>query len=310
MKLIRCLKLLVPGAAVLGVAACAAVAPGQPEDMRYATLGPQETPVRLAYREHGKGKPILLIHGFGANAYTWRHLVPALAQTHKVITIDLKGFGQSDKPLDEKYSVLDQAALVADFIERKKLNGVTLIGHSLGGGVALALALDKNAERRNRIERLVLLDTVAYAQKIPIAFNLLRAPIIGPVSTFLVPKELQARAALRIAYHDNSKFDSTDVAEYAGPLRDRGAQHALIRSARQIVPHNIDQLAARYPTITIPALVLWCNHDKVVKPHIGWRLHQDLPNSTFKIIKGCGHIPQEERPQETVEAILGFLSRH
>lgn len=308
MKFTRCVKLLVTAAAMLSVAACAAVAPGQHRDMRYATLGTEDAPVRLAYREQGQGKPVLLIHGFGANAYTWRHLVPVLAQTHRVMAIDLKGFGQSDKPLDENYSVLDQAALVSQFIERKKLKSVTLIGHSLGGGVALALTLDKDAERRKRIKRLVLLDSVAYAQKIPIAFNVLRAPVIGPVSTFLVPKELQARAALRIAYHDNSKFDATDVAEYAGPLHDRGAQHALIRSARQIVPNNIDQLAARYPTITIPSLVLWCNHDKVVKPHIGWRLHQDLPNSTFKIIQGCGHIPQEERPIETVQAISDFLS--
>lgn len=305
----RSAKLLVAAAAALGVTACAAVAPSQLHDMRYATVGGNDNPVRLAYRERGQGKPVLLIHGFGANAYTWRHMVPALAQTHRVITLDLKGFGQSDKPLDENYSVLDQAALVSEFIERKNLKDLTLVGHSLGGGVALALALDENDKRRGRITRLALLDSVGYAQKIPIAFNLLRAPVIGPVSSYLIPKELQARAALRIAYHDDSKFDRTDVAEYAGPLHDRGAQHALIRSARQIMPENIDQLSARYPTITIPALVLWCDHDKVVKPHIGWRLHQDLPNSTFKLIGGCGHIPQEERPHETAQAIKALLAR-
>lgn len=309
MAAIRGTKLLIAAAAALGLSACAAVAPGQLQDMHYASLGGKETPVRLAYREQGQGKPILLIHGFGANAYTWRHLVPELAATHRVITLDLKGFGQSDKPLDENYSVLDQAALVSEFIDRKKLKDVTLVGHSLGGGVALVLALDQNAERRGRIKRLALLDSVAYAQKIPIAFSVLRAPVIGPVSSYLIPKELQARAALRIAYHDDSKFDRTDVAEYAGPLHDRGAQHALIRSARQIIPENIDQLAARYPTITIPTLVLWCDHDKVVKPHIGWRLHQDLPNSTFTVVSGCGHIPQEERPRETAQAIKALLRR-
>ena len=101
---------------------------------------------------------------------------------------------------------------------------------------------------RKRIKRMVLLDSVAYAQKIPIAFNILRAPVIGRVSNFLIPKELQARAALRIAYHDNSKFDKHDVAEYAAPLQEEGAQHALIHSARQIIPENIDALSAQYPT--------------------------------------------------------------
>lgn len=293
----------------LGTAGCSAGSPEHLTDLRYAKLGDEAKPVRLAYREYGKGKPVLLIHGFGANAYTWRRLEPQLAQTHRVISLDLKGFGQSEKPLDKRYSILDQAALVSEFIDRKKLREVTLVGHSLGGGVALVLALDEDPAMRKRIKRMVLLDSVAYAQKIPIAFNILRAPVIGRVSNFLIPKELQARAALRIAYHDNSKFDKHDVAEYAAPLQEEGAQHALIHSARQIIPENIDALSAQYPTIKIPTLIVWCDHDRVIKPHVGWRLHQNLPNSTFTMLRGCGHLPQEERPEETAQAIQAFLGR-
>lgn len=300
-------KIMLAAAIALLAAACAAVAPEELQNVRYAAVGGSENPVRLAYRESGKGETVLLIHGFGANAYTWRHLEPALAKTHRVIALDLKGFGQSDKPLDKQYSVLDQAALVSEFIEQKKLKNVSLVGHSLGGGVALVLALDEDSKRRGRIKRIALLDSVAYAQKIPLAFNLLRAPVIGPVSSFLIPKGLQARAALQIAYHDDSKFDGNDVARYAGPLHDHGSQHAMIYSARQIIPDNIDTLSARYTEIEIPALVLWCGHDKVIKPHVGWRLHQDLRNSTFRLIQGCGHIPQEERPEETAQILGEFL---
>lgn len=308
-RLIANAKSSLAAAAALLLSACAAVAPDHPQTMRFASVGKDGDPVRLAYREQGEGEPILLIHGFGANAYTWRLLEPALAGSHRVIALDLKGFGQSDKPLDKKYSALDQATLVSEFIEQKDLKNLTIVGHSLGGGVALVLALDEDSRKRGRIEKLVLIDSVAYPQKIPFAFNLLSAPVIGPVANFLVPKELQARAALRIAYHDNSKFDSKDVAEYAGPLHDRGSQHAMIYSVRQIMPENIDALSALYSTIDVPALILWCDHDKVIRPHVGWRLHQELPNSTFRLVRGCGHIPQEERPEETAQALLAFLAQ-
>ncbi len=309
MRAIPSLKIILSAAIGLLAMSCAAVAPEQLRQMSFASLDDNGGPVRIAYREQGRGKPVLLIHAFGANAYTWRYLEPALAKRYRVISLDLKGFGQSDKPLDERYSVVDQAALVSQFIKQKKLKDVTVVGHSLGGGVALVMALEEQGRKTRRIGKIVLIDSVAYAQKIPLAFSLLRAPLIGRVSNFLIPKELQAHAALRVAYHDDSKFDSTDVAEYAAPLHDKGSQHAMIHSARQIVPENIDALSARYASIEIPALVLWCDHDKVIRPQVGWRLHRDLANSTFQMIRGCGHIPQEERPEETARLLLEFLKK-
>jgi len=301
-------KLLCAAVAGLAAAGCAGVAPELLPQMSFATVEGGSGPVRLAYRERGQGEPVLLIHGFGANAYTWRHIEPELAQTHHVIAVDLKGFGQSEKPLDRRYSVLDQAKLIEAFMDQKRLRDVTIVGHSLGGGVALVLALQDIDAKRRRIKRLALIDSIAYAQKIPIAFSVLRAPVIGPMSNFLIPKEFQARAALTIAYHDDTKFNDRDVAEYAAPLHEKGSQHAMIYSARQIMPENIDDLSSRYPTIDIPALVLWCDRDKVVRSHIGWRLHKDLPRSTFKVIHDCGHIPQEERPHETAEILKAFIA--
>ena len=78
-------------------------------DGPYARLGPPEAPVKLFYQEEGSGRPLLLIHGFGTSTYTWRRVAPELATNHRVIAVDLKGFGQSDKPMDDRYSVFDQA---------------------------------------------------------------------------------------------------------------------------------------------------------------------------------------------------------
>ncbi len=279
-------------------------------NVRYASVGTGAQKIRLAYRDQGKGKPVLLLHGFGASSYTWRHVEPALAASgHRVLTVDLKGFGLSDKPLDKAYSIFDQAALISEFIEQLKLKNLTVIGHSLGGGVTLVLALEKDRQKLGRISKIVLIDSVAYSQNIPIAFNILRTPVLGTIGSRLVPLDVQTRVALRLAYFDNSKFDSSDVKQYADPLKAKGSRHAMIQTARQILPENLPELSRRYKTIEKPALIIWCSHDRVIKPIIGLRLHDDLINSSFHVVRECGHMPQEEKPQETIALIRDFLKR-
>jgi pimeloyl-ACP methyl ester carboxylesterase len=133
----------------------------------YVDVGSREAPVRLWVEEHGQGEPVLMIHGLGASIYTWRHLIPDLSRSFRIIAVDLKGAGKSDKPLDEAYGILDQAALLKVFVDRKGLSNLTIVGHSFGGGVALALALDLNETSPGMLKRLVLLASVAYRQQLP-----------------------------------------------------------------------------------------------------------------------------------------------
>ncbi|GBE42073.1 2-hydroxy-6-oxononadienedioate/2-hydroxy-6-oxononatrienedioate hydrolase [bacterium BMS3Bbin10] len=306
-KTVRICVLLLAGSLLMS---CSGAYQSGDADVRYATVGSDTQKVRLAYRDRGTGQAVLLLHGFGASSYTWRHVEPALtASGYRVVTLDLKGFGLSEKPFDDGYSIFDQAALVSQFIDQIGLKKVTVIGHSLGGGVALVLALDNNPAKRKRIAKLVLINSIAYAQNIPIAFSILRTPVLGEISSRLVPLDVQTRVALKLAYFDDSKFDSHDVKQYSGPLKDKGSRHALIQTARQILPKNLPELSSRYKTIKIPALIIWCDRDKVIKPRIGLRLRNDLPNSTLRIMRRCGHMPQEERPQQTVELMQEFLKR-
>jgi pimeloyl-ACP methyl ester carboxylesterase len=273
----------------------------------FALLGPPDAPVNLYYEDQGKGPPVLLLHGFGASTFTWRHVAPDLAETHRVIAVDLKGFGQSDKPFDERYSVSDQAELLAQLIEDKDLRDLTIVGHSFGGGVALRLALDANARLDGRISRLVLLDSIAYQQQIPVFFRLLDVPLVSQVGVRMVPPSVQTRVALQIAYHDDSKIDPEEVEIYAAPLKTAAGKHAIVQSARQIVPPDIDTLPDRFKTITLPTLILWCDHDRIVPLEIGIKLRRTLPNSTLRLVEGCGHMPQEEQPKATIELLKGFI---
>jgi len=304
----RALNAFVLGVLTLGVlAVCAPVAHGAEATPGFARLGPPEAPVRLFVEEKGMGSPVLLMHGFGASTFTWRKIAPQLARRHRVIAVDLKGFGQSDKPFDAQYSVFDQAELIKQLIIDKDLHNLTLVGHSFGGGVALVLALDDDPRLKGRISKLVLLDTIAYPQDVPVFFRMLDMPLVSHLGVRMVPPIVQTRIALRIAYLDNSKIDDEEVEIYAAPLRTAAGKHAIIHSARQIVPKDLEEISKRYGSIRLPTLIGWCDYDRIVPLEVGLKLRRTLPNATLRIIEGCGHMPQEEQPEATLSLIQDFL---
>jgi len=293
--------------ALLALVACAPAANSASDGPWFARLGPPDAPVKLFYEEDGKGPPVLLLHGFGASTYTWRGIAPELARDHRVIAVDLKGFGQSDKPFDTRYSVFDQAELLTQLIVDRDLRDLTLVGHSFGGGVALVLALSDDARLKGRITKLVLLDTIAYPQDIPVFFRMLDMPLFSHVGVRMVPPAMQTRIALRIAYLDNSKIQDEEVETYAAPLRTAAGKHAIIHSARQIMPEDLNEISERYKSIEMPTLIMWCDHDRIVPLDVGLKLRRTLPNSTLKLVEGCGHMPQEEQPAATLDLIRNFL---
>jgi pimeloyl-ACP methyl ester carboxylesterase len=296
-------------AAILLAVGAGALSANDATEGPFARLGPPDAPVKLYTVERGEGPPVLLIHGFGTNSFTWRRVAPDLARDHKVIAVDLKGFGRSDKPLDERYAARDQADLLTQLILDRDLHDLTVVGHSYGGGVALLLALEADNRLEGRISRLVLLDTIAYPQAIPVFFKLLDTPVVSQVGVRMAPPTAQVKMALRIAYYDNSKIGDDEIKAYAEPMETAAGKHALIYSARQIMPDDVDQISARYSTIGLPTLILWCDHDRIVPVEIGLKLRREMPNATFSIIDQCGHMPQEEQPEETMLQIRRFLGK-
>ncbi len=289
---------------------CAPMLPPMPSvPGSYYDASENGKPVRLAVREKGKGKPILLIHGLGASSYTWHEIMPDLAKSHRVLALDLKGFGDSDKPLDNAYSIADQAKLVREYIAENNLRGLTLVGHSYGGAVAMSVALDNSASSRKRIDKLVLIDSLSYKQPVPFFFRLLQTPIVGELGLNLIPPDVQISRAMRVAYYHSSKVDPETVAVYANPLQSEGGKHALLSTIDSLMTEDADAISARYHTLNTPTLLIWCAHDRIVPMTFGKRLFHDLPNATIDVIDECGHIPQEEEPVETLAAIQQFTTR-
>jgi len=261
----------------------------------------------IRYQEAGEGRPVILIHGYGASSYTWRNLVGPLAEKYQVFALDLKGFGFSDKPEDDRYSIADQAEIVAAFIEEKGLTGVTLVGNSMGGAVAMMTWMDLNHGPDGPVERLVLIDSAAYKQKLPSFIWAASIPWLNRLSGWLLSPRFTAELVLKQCYYEDDKLTEAQVMVYAAYLELPGSRYALMKTAQQIVPPNTEELTGQLGRISVPVLVIWGEEDEVIAPHLGHRLANDILGARLVIIPKCGHLPQEERPQKVLELIKNFL---
>lgn len=265
--------------------------------------------VRINYYEAGQGPPVILLHGFGASAYSWRFLGPALAKDHRVLTIDLKGFGLSAKPEDGKYAISDQADMVAEFIRARDLHDLVVIGHSMGGGVTLMTYFKVREQDPARIKKLVLIDSAGYPQKMPWFIWLAKAPVLGSVGGKLVSPRFATAQVLRKCYYNKDKITDEQIDTYAYYGSLPGAREALIQTAQQIVSEDIEAVTARYKTISVPVLIIWGAEDEVVPLSVGKQFKRDIPNSELVILPQCGHMPPEEEPGETTRTVEGFLRK-
>jgi pimeloyl-ACP methyl ester carboxylesterase len=256
------------------------------------------------------GTPMVMIHGFGQNAYAWRHLARPLARDRQIVLLDLKGFGHSPKPIDDQYSLFDQARLVMEVIEHLQLASVVLVGNSYGGGVALLLSLRLLTADDIDLRGLILIDSIAYQQDYPYFIDLLRTPVISDLVTSLVTPEFQVSQVLELAYHDDNKITDDQIKAYAEQIRTPEGRHALTETARRIAPPDLERITQTYREISVPALILWGKEDQIVPIEVAHRLHQDLPDSELVLLPRAGHLPHEEEPQRTLDHIEQFLYKN
>jgi len=265
--------------------------------------------VNINYYEAGQGPPVILLHGFGACAYTWRYLIPALAEQHRVLTMDLKGYGLSDKPRDGHYAVSDQAEMVAAFIRRLDLHDLVIMGHSMGGGVTLLTYFKVREDKDWRLKRLVLIDSAGYPQKMPWFIRMAKIPGLNTVVTRLLSPRFATYLVLKKCYYNKDKITEEQIDTYAYYGSLPGAPEAVRQTARQVVPDNMEAVTAQYKTISVPVLIIWGAEDEVVPLKVARNFKRDIPDSELAVISKCGHIPLEEEPQETRRIIGDFLKK-
>lgn len=253
--------------------------------------------------EQGEGPPLLLVHGFGTNAFTWAKIRVMLSLRNTVFAVDLKGFGDSPKPNDRAYGLRDHAEAVLQLIERRKLDDLAIVGHSWGGAVALLVALELEQRTSTRLRSLVLIGTMCEPRHLPRFLTLLRLPLVNGLIVRVVPPIWLARFALLFSYRDPRKIEDAFVDAYAAPLRTRAGRRALLASAGKMRAADFESLMRRCGDIRVPVLLLWGSEDRIVPLSVGERLEAAIPNARLIVLERCGHVPQEE----AAEATLGVL---
>ena len=251
-------------------------------------------------RVQGSGPAIVLIHGFGAAIDWWDQIAPQLATNHRVISIDLIGHGGTEAPASG-YSIPRQAALVAAVLDSLGVERVTVIGHSMGGEVATALAEQNPA----RIERMILIDSppVPDTTFTPLT-QLYLDPTVGPLLSRMETDEALRRGLAQgfapgFAVPDAFVADLKQLTYTA--FRSAHDESIVYRKAR--APY--ERIAALQPVP--PLLAIFGAEDAIVPPATA-RLFEHVPGARVEMIAGAGHSPMVEAPEKTLALIRGFLS--
>ena len=264
---------------------------------------------RRAFRVAGAGPPVVLIHGIGDSSATWEPIIPALARHHLVIAPDLLGHGRSDKPRAD-YSVAAYANGVRDLLGVLGITRATLVGHSLGGGVAMQFAY----QFPDRTERLVLIGSggagpqvnpVLRAMTLPgatLALHALRLPTMR----WQVGTAVELMRVLGTALGT----DAADMLRVIDALPDATARAAFIRTLRAVVDWRgqvVTMLDRCYLTRGMPTLLVWGGRDAIVPVEHAHRAHEAMPGSRLEIFPDAGHFPFHSDPQRFVGLVTEFL---
>ena len=241
---------------------------------------------------------VVLVHGFASALESWAGVVPALSKTHRVIALDLKGFGWTDRP-EGDYSPEAQARLVLRLLELRGVSRSAIVAHSWGSSVALAATL----QAPERITKIALYDAWVYDEQLPTFFHWARTDGVGEALFGLFYKE-RADERIALAFFDH-KYVTERLVESVEDALDRpGTVAAALAAVRG---QHYEDVERRYRKIDKPTLLMWGREDAVTPIKYGERLTRDLPTSKLVVYPRCGHFPMIEALAASNRDLVQFL---
>ena len=254
------------------------------------------------------GATVVLVHGFGASLESWNDIIDSLSARHSVLRFDLRGHGRSAKPIDQAYSLADQAQILKSLISKLALGQVHLVGHSYGGGVVLMSYLSELGNNRTTtaVRSLVLIDSAGYRQDFPFFITAVEKPALQFLAN-LFPATIRARVLLTKIMKVQAQVSDERIHRYAKYFDLPGSSHAIGEAARALIPPDIDMWIAKYKEIAVPCQIIWGEEDPAIPVEMGYRFAQDIAASKISVLAHTGHIPHEERPDEVISILLKFF---
>lgn len=247
--------------------------------------------------------PIVLLHGTSASLHTWDGWTAALVDQHRVIRMDMPGFGLTGPNDAGDYRIETYVQFVIDVLNALDVRQpVVLGGNSLGGQIAWETAVN----HPERVKALVLVDAGGYdfqPESMPIGFTLARLPVINKLMEITLPRRM-VESSVRDVYGDPSRVTPELVDRYFELTLREGNRAALAERFRNGI-HGGN--AAKISGITQPTLIIWGGKDRLIPPQWGEQFAKDIPGSQLSMFPELGHVPQEEDPLATVTVVQAFL---
>jgi pimeloyl-ACP methyl ester carboxylesterase len=276
--------------------------------------------LRVHHMHGGRGTPVLFIHGLGSSGYMeWRFTLEFAASRHRVYAPDLPGFGRTEKPR-ARYGIGYFTRFIDRYLEDRGLRSAAVVGASLGGRIALELAL----EHPKRVRKLVLVNALGLGRpNLQLSYGLMTLPRVGEaVMKFAsdavqwVPQPMIRRVAARYAGSSRNLKRTMDDS-YFSNLRELyaadGYPDAYLATVRSLVsPKAIfaadHDLSKRLGEIKVPVQLIWGADDPLFPVGHAARAHALFKQSRLAVLEGAGHTPQAERPEEFNRVLENFLS--
>jgi pimeloyl-ACP methyl ester carboxylesterase len=267
--------------------------------LRLATVDTPHGPIATA--QAGRGPVLLAVHGLGGTKASFLPTLALMSRTHRVVAIDLPGFGDSVKPLRAAYDARYFARVVSDVLDAVGAEHAHIVGNSMGGRIALELALTEPS----RVDRLVLL-APAMAWLRPRRWT----PVVRLLRPELTMLPMPVEKLVRRLVGGDDDWTAAGVDEFLRAFstpRGRHAFHAVLRNIYLDAPHGDDGLWSRLGEMQHDALFVWGRRDRLVPIAFMKHVERTFPAARHLELD-CGHVPQVERPFETHDAMRSFLS--
>ena len=255
--------------------------------------------MQVHYRDEGDGDVILLIHGTGSSLHTWEKWVQGLVKSYRVIRLDLPAYGLTGKDPKKRYSSKDYVDLINDFMTQLKINKFHLAGNSLGGLVSWLYA----SYHPDKVNKLILIDPSGFpSKKSPMVITMAKTPLVNCLIRYITPKSF-VKKNLEEVYYNHDLITTKNLNRYYELTLAEGNRTAFIDRAKI----EQEDYSERLDLIVNPTLILWGANDNWIPVKNAQRFKEKIENSKVVIMNETGHIPMEEKPNESLKITLDFL---
>jgi pimeloyl-ACP methyl ester carboxylesterase len=252
----------------------------------------------------GAGEPIVLLHGFPTSSHLWTRVVPLLPSGHRVVVLDLLGYGRSDRPLGRDVSIRGHAERMIAALDLLGINYACLVGHDVGGGIAMAMA----ARWPQRVSRLCLVNSVCFDEWPTREVRMAKATL--PLTRHLPPTWLLSvlRGDLLRGYTDAAE-GAHSIDRYVKPFAGAEGRDAFVAHLLALDAAETAALEPRLASFVQPTAIVWGAHDPFLPPALGRRLQDAIPGASLDVIPDARHFTPEEAPEHVADAIEQLLAR-